>query len=56
MVAIVGNGEEALAKARLLGQSSAKLRLIAEVPEPALRAWADENGAELLEAPLRRAR
>jgi len=51
MVAIVGNGEEALAKARLLGQSSAKLRLIAEVPEPALRAWADENGAELLEAP-----
>ncbi|NMG39447.1 uroporphyrinogen-III C-methyltransferase [Chelativorans sp. ZYF759] len=49
MVAIVGNGEEALAKARLLGQSSARLRLIADAPEPALRLWAEENDAELLE-------
>lgn len=49
MVVIVGNGEEALAKARLLGQSNARLRLVAEAPEPALLRWAEENGAELLE-------
>ena len=36
-VAIVGNGEEALAKARLLAQSSAVLRIIAEAPGAELR-------------------
>jgi uroporphyrin-III C-methyltransferase/precorrin-2 dehydrogenase/sirohydrochlorin ferrochelatase len=50
MVVVVGNGEEALAKARLLGQSSARLRLIAEAPEAALARWAADNRAELLES------
>ncbi len=36
VVAIVGGGEEALAKARLLAQSSARLRIVAETVEPAL--------------------
>ncbi len=49
VVAIVGSGDEALAKARLLGESSARLRLIAEAPEHELRQWARDNGAELLE-------
>ena len=49
MVVIVGNGDEALAKARLIGQSSARIRLIADAPEAGLRHWAVENGAELLE-------
>jgi uroporphyrin-III C-methyltransferase/precorrin-2 dehydrogenase/sirohydrochlorin ferrochelatase len=49
MVVIVGNGDEALAKARLIGQSSSRIRLIADAPEAGLRHWAVENGAELLE-------
>ena len=44
-VVIVGGGEEALAKARLIGQSSAHVRVVAERVEPALRAWIAENGA-----------
>ncbi|WP_054309668.1 siroheme synthase CysG [Mesorhizobium sp. 1M-11] len=44
-VVIVGGGEEALAKARLIGQSSAHLLIIAEHVEPALRTWIAENGA-----------
>ncbi|CAM5384512.1 Siroheme synthase [Mycolicibacterium aubagnense] len=44
-VVIVGGGEEALAKARLMSQSSAHLRIIAEHVEPALRAWIAENNA-----------
>lgn len=44
-VVIVGGGEEALAKARLIGQSSAQLRIVAEHVEPALRDWIAENGA-----------
>jgi uroporphyrin-III C-methyltransferase / precorrin-2 dehydrogenase / sirohydrochlorin ferrochelatase len=54
MVAIVGEDEEALAKARLLGQSSARLRLIALRPTAELREWAASNGAELVEAEYRR--
>lgn len=50
MVVIVGNGDEALAKARLIGQSSARIRLVADAPEAGLRHWAVENGAELLES------
>ncbi len=45
VAAIVGNGEEALAKARLIGQSSAVLRIVAEAPEPALAAFIAEHGA-----------
>jgi uroporphyrin-III C-methyltransferase/precorrin-2 dehydrogenase/sirohydrochlorin ferrochelatase len=44
-VIIVGGGEEALAKARLIGQSSAHVVIVAEHVEPALRAWIAENGA-----------
>ena len=44
-VIIVGGGEEALAKARLIGQSSARVVIVAEHVEPALRAWIAENGA-----------
>lgn len=49
-VVIVGNGDETLAKARLLGQSSARLRVVAADAEPALREWIAANGAELVEA------
>jgi uroporphyrin-III C-methyltransferase/precorrin-2 dehydrogenase/sirohydrochlorin ferrochelatase len=49
-VVIVGGGEEALAKARLLGQSSARLRVVAADADPALREWLAANGAELVEA------
>jgi uroporphyrin-III C-methyltransferase/precorrin-2 dehydrogenase/sirohydrochlorin ferrochelatase len=48
-VVIVGDGEEALAKARLLGQSAAAIRIVAEAAEPALADWADANGAELIQ-------
>ena len=44
-VAIVGGGEEALAKARLIGQSSAVLRIIADAPEHELLAFIAANGA-----------
>ena len=48
VVVVVGEGDEALAKARLIAQSSADLRVVAENPEPALEAWADENGVEII--------
>lgn len=44
-VAIVGGGEEALAKARLIGQSSAVLRIVAEHAEPDLLAFIAQAGA-----------
>ncbi|WP_095199538.1 siroheme synthase CysG [Mesorhizobium carmichaelinearum] len=44
-VAIVGGGDEALAKARLIGQSSAVLRIIAENAEPELLAFIAQSGA-----------
>lgn len=43
---IVGGGSEALAKARLLGQSSARLRIVAAAPDPGLLAFIAETGAE----------
>ncbi|RWM71566.1 MULTISPECIES: siroheme synthase CysG [Mesorhizobium] len=45
VVAIVGGGEEALAKARLIGQSSAVLRIIADAAEAELLAFIAANGA-----------
>jgi uroporphyrin-III C-methyltransferase/precorrin-2 dehydrogenase/sirohydrochlorin ferrochelatase len=48
-VVVVGNGDEALAKARLMVQSSAVLTIIADAPEPELRRWAASNGVTLLE-------
>ncbi|PTE08306.1 siroheme synthase CysG [Mesorhizobium helmanticense] len=44
-VAIVGGGEQALAKARLLGQSSAVLRIIADAPEAELLSFITATGA-----------
>jgi uroporphyrin-III C-methyltransferase/precorrin-2 dehydrogenase/sirohydrochlorin ferrochelatase len=46
VVAVVGDGAEALAKLRLLSQSSARLRLISLRPEPALAAWIADNAVE----------
>src|SRR6188768_3337571 len=52
-VVIVGDGDEALAKARLLSQSSAQLRIVAADPEPALIEWMAANDAEHVVAPYR---
>jgi uroporphyrin-III C-methyltransferase/precorrin-2 dehydrogenase/sirohydrochlorin ferrochelatase len=48
---VVGGGAEALAKLRLLAQSSARLRLVSRTPEPALAAWLAANPAEHVAAP-----
>ena len=45
LVVVVGNGDEALAKARLISQSSAVLRIVADAPEAALAKWISANGA-----------
>jgi uroporphyrin-III C-methyltransferase / precorrin-2 dehydrogenase / sirohydrochlorin ferrochelatase len=50
-VVIVGGGEEALAKARLISQSSARIVVVAEEVEADLVAFAAGNGVELLRAP-----
>src|SRR5262245_62564352 len=42
-VVIVGNGEAALAKARLVNQSAASLRIVANAPEAALSDWISAN-------------
>ena len=47
-VVVVGHGEEALNKARLMAQSSARLVVIAQEPEPELASWAASNGVEIL--------
>ena len=44
VVVIVGNGEEALAKCRLIGQTQAQVRLIADAPSDALASHATEAG------------
>lgn len=46
LVVIVGGGEEALAKARLLVQSSAALRIVAAETEPVLAAFVSDHGLE----------
>ncbi|KXF78881.1 siroheme synthase [Paramesorhizobium deserti] len=43
---VVGNGEEALNKARLLGQTSAVIRVVSPSPEPALAKYIAEQGLE----------
>ncbi|MBN9552323.1 MAG: uroporphyrinogen-III C-methyltransferase [Alphaproteobacteria bacterium] len=50
-VAIVGGGEEALAKARLLSQSSAALRIVAEDADPGLLQFIALTGAAHIKAP-----
>ncbi len=42
-VVIVGNGAEALAKARLVSQSSASLKIVADAPDLALGQWISAN-------------
>ena len=42
-VVVVGNGAEALAKARLISQSSASLKVVAVAPELPLREWISAN-------------
>lgn len=49
-VAIVGNGEGALAKARLLAQSSAALRIIADDPDPEVLNFIATAGAVHVDA------
>jgi uroporphyrin-III C-methyltransferase/precorrin-2 dehydrogenase/sirohydrochlorin ferrochelatase len=49
-IVIVGGGEEALAKARLLGQSSAGLRIVTDEASAELLAWIADNGAAHVEA------
>src|SRR5690606_13872802 len=49
-VVIVGGGEEALAKARLLSQTRARLRIVAADAQPALLDWIAVNGAEHVDA------
>lgn len=44
---VVGNGAEALAKARLLSQTESAVRLLADEPSDALSAFAAENGMEI---------
>ncbi|MBN9067343.1 MAG: uroporphyrinogen-III C-methyltransferase [Rhizobiales bacterium] len=51
MIVIVGGGEEALAKARLLAQSSADLTIVAAVPEEGLAEWAASNSVDILREP-----
>lgn len=46
VVVIVGGGEEALNKARLVAQTSARLRIIAQDAEPALVTFIESHGAE----------
>jgi uroporphyrin-III C-methyltransferase/precorrin-2 dehydrogenase/sirohydrochlorin ferrochelatase len=47
-VVIVGGGDEALAKARLMAQSTATIRIVAEDPEPELLAWAADGNVRIL--------
>lgn len=51
VVVVVGDGDEALAKARLLSQSSATLRIVSPEPESGLLDWIAATGAEHIRAP-----
>ncbi|TYR29579.1 uroporphyrinogen-III C-methyltransferase [Mesorhizobium microcysteis] len=50
VVVVVGDGDEALAKARLLGQSAATIRIVSVKPEADLARWVRDNDAELVPA------
>ena len=49
-VVVVGNGDEALAKVRLLLNTRARITLVADAPEAALVALAAQNGVRHLQA------
>ncbi len=53
LVAIVGGGDEAFAKARLLSQSSARIVIFAEDPEADLVEWSGRNGVAIERSPWR---
>lgn len=46
VLVVIGNGEEALNKARLLGQTNATVRIIAAEPEPELAAFLRDGSHE----------
>ncbi len=46
VVVIVGGGEEALNKARLVAQTSARLRIIAQELEPVLASFIESHSSE----------
>lgn len=50
-VTIFGNGEEALAKARLVANTQAAITVYADAPSDALVRFADDNGVALVRAP-----
>ena len=52
-VVIIGGGDEALAKARLLSQSSARLEIVSPDIGPALAQWAEANGVARIAEPYR---
>ncbi len=51
IVLIVGGGEEALAKARLIGLSLARVVIVSDRAEPEILAWAAASGATVLDRP-----
>lgn len=53
-IAIIGGGEEAFAKARLLAQSSVRLVIIAEEIDPGFMVWGTGHGAIFLRVPYHR--
>lgn len=53
VVVVIGGGEEALAKARLLDQTSARLRIVASAIDPELKNFIQLRRLELIEAPYR---
>ncbi len=48
IVVVIGDGEEALAKGRLMAQSSADVRVISAAPEAELAGWAETNGVSIV--------
>ena len=52
-VTIVGDGEAAAAKARLVAETAARIRIVSEHPDSALRALAGREGIELVQAAFR---
>ena len=52
-VVVVGDGDEALAKARLMGETSALLKIVAGQPSTELAAWAAEAGIAILRVTYR---
>ncbi len=52
-IVVVGGGDEAAAKVRLLAQTGAEIEIVAADPAPALLATAEATGARLVHEPFR---